>query len=104
KEELQAKSEELQYAYETIARSNRELERKVNERTSALTEAYRELDTFFYRASHDFRRPLTTFLGLAELATTTLKDARAGELCDKVRETAINLDKMLFKLQSISDL
>lgn len=104
KEELQAKSEELQYAYETIARSNRELERKVNERTSALTEAYRELDTFFYRASHDFRRPLTTFLGLAEVAKITLKDASARELFDKVRETAINLDKMLFKLQSISDL
>ncbi len=104
KEELQAKSEELQLAYETIAGSNRELERKVSERTSALTEAYRELDTFFYRASHDFRRPLTTFLGLAEVAKITLTDANARELFDKVRETAINLDKMLLKLQSISDL
>ncbi len=104
KEELQAQSEELQQAYEMIARSNRELERKVSERTSALTEAYRELDTFFYRASHDFRRPLTTFLGLAEVAKITLKDANARELFDKVRETAVNLDKMLLKLQSISDL
>ncbi len=104
KEELQTQSEELQKAYQTIAESHKELEAKVEERTFALREAYRELDTFFYRASHDFRRPLTTFLGLAEVAKITLVDPNARELFDKVRETATNLDKMLLKLQSISDL
>lgn len=104
KEELQTQSEELQQAYQTIAGSHKELEAKVEERTFALREAYRELDTFFYRASHDFRRPLTTFLGLAEVANITLVDPNARELFDKVRETATNLDKMLLKLQSISDL
>ncbi len=104
KEELQTQSEELQQAYQTIAESHKELEAKVEERTFALREAYRELDTFFYRASHDFRRPLTTFLGLAEVAKITLVDPNARELFDKVRETATNLDKMLLKLQSISDL
>lgn len=103
KEELMARSRELQEANRIIAGNNRELEVKVEERTSALREAYKELDTFFYRASHDFRRPLTTFLGLAEVAKITVKDDSGKELFEKVRETAINLDKMLFKLQSISD-
>lgn len=104
KEELQAQSEELQKAYKVIAQNNKLLEAKVDERTSALMEAYKELDTFFYRASHDFRRPLTTFMGLVEVANITVKDRNARELFQKVRETAINLDKMLLKLQTISDL
>ncbi|MBL7856459.1 MAG: tetratricopeptide repeat protein [Cyclobacteriaceae bacterium] len=103
KEEIQAQSEELIEANQTISQINRNLEVKVEERTSALKQAYKELDTFFYRSSHDFRRPLTTFLGLAEVAKITVKDQNALELFDKVKETASNLDKMLVKLQSISD-
>lgn len=103
KEEIQAQSEELVEANQTIAQINRDLEEKVESRTSELKQAYKELDTFFYRSSHDFRRPLTTFLGLAEVAKVTVKDTNALELFEKVKETAHNLDKMLVKLQSISD-
>lgn len=104
KEEIQAQSEELIEANQTIARINKKLEGDVEDRTSALRQAYKELDTFFYRSSHDFRRPLTTFLGLAEVAKITVKDPNALELFAKVKETAHNLDKMLVKLQSISDM
>jgi signal transduction histidine kinase/tetratricopeptide (TPR) repeat protein len=103
KEEIQNQAEELRKAYGIIAESHRVLERKVEERTSALREAYKELDTFFYRASHDFRRPLTTFLGLVEVANITVQEPEARELFNKVKETAVNLDRMLLKLQSISD-
>jgi len=103
KEEIQVQSEELIEANRTIALINKDLESKIEDRTSALRQAYKELDTFFYRSSHDFRRPLTTFLGLAEVAKITIKDSYALELFSKVKETASNLDKMLTKLQSISD-
>jgi signal transduction histidine kinase len=103
KEEIQSQSEELIEANQIIADINKQLEVKIQDRTRALTQAYKELDTFFYRASHDFRRPLTTFLGLAEVANVTVKDKSAIELFEKVRTTAVNLDKMLVKLQSISD-
>lgn len=102
KEEIMAQSEELMEANHMIAEINRKLEAKVEDRTSQLRQAYKELDTFFYRSSHDFRRPLTTFLGLAEVAKITVRDDAALELFSKVRETAHNLDKMLIKLQSIS--
>lgn len=104
KEEIQAQSEELIEANQTIAEINKGLEEKVEIRTAELKQAYKELDTFFYRSSHDFRRPLTTFMGLSEVAKITVKDNNALELFDKVKETAHNLDKMLMKLQSISDL
>lgn len=103
REEIEAQSEELREANETIHEINRGLETMINKRTSQLKDAYKELDTFFYRSSHDFRRPLTTFMGLAEVAKITVKDKNALELFDKVNETARNLDKMLIKLQSISD-
>ncbi len=102
-EEIQAQSEELIEASQSIAQINRSLEDKVEERTTELKQAYKELDTFFYRASHDFRRPLTTFMGLAEVAKITIKDPNALELFSKVNDTAHYLDKMLMKLQSISD-
>lgn len=102
-EEIQAQSEELMEANQTINEINRNLEEEVSKRTNELKQAYKELDTFFYRSSHDFRRPLTTFLGLAEVAKITVKDPAALELFERVRETAVNLDKMLVKLQSISD-
>lgn len=102
-EEIQAQSEELIEANQTISQINLDLEKKIEERTNDLKQAYKELDTFFYRSSHDFRRPLTTFLGLAEVANITVKDQNALELFSKVKETAHNLDKMLVKLQSISD-
>jgi len=102
KEEIQAQAEELTESNQTISRVNTSLEEKVMIRTAELKEAYNELDTFFYRSSHDFRRPLTTFMGLAEVAKVTIKDHAALELFEKVNETARNLDKMLQKLQSIS--
>jgi signal transduction histidine kinase len=102
-EEVLTQAEELREANETISNINVTLEEKVEERTHQLKQAYVELDTFFYRSSHDFRRPITTFMGLAEVASITVKDNKALELFDKVRETAESLDKMIRKLQSISD-
>jgi len=48
-----------------------------------LKQAYKELDTFFYRASHDFRRPITTFMGLAGVAKITVKDPVSLDLFRK---------------------
>jgi len=42
-------------------------------------------------------------MGLAEVAKITITDTRALSLFEKVNETAKGLDKMLIKLQSISD-
>jgi signal transduction histidine kinase len=101
--QIQQQSQELVETNSLITAINRDLDEIVTRRTAQLNEAYKELDTFFYRSSHDFRRPLTTFMGLAEVANVTVKDKAALDLFDKVRETARALDKMLIKLQSISD-
>ncbi len=101
-EEISAQAEELQEANQHISSLNENLEGKVGKRTRELRQAYKELDTFFYRSSHDFRMPLTTFLGLAEVAKSTLEDPYALELFDKVEKTALQLDKLVNKLKAIS--
>lgn len=101
-EEISAQAEELQEANLHISSLNENLEGKVGKRTKELRQAYKELDTFFYRSSHDFRMPLTTFLGLAEVAKSTLEDPYALELFDKVEKTALQLDKLVNKLKAIS--
>ncbi len=101
-EEISTQSEEIREAHEEILSLNEKLEEKVTLRTEELKNAHKELDTFFYHASHDFRRPLTTFLGLAEIANTILEDPKALELFEKVSETAGSLDRMVGKLKAIS--
>jgi signal transduction histidine kinase len=101
--EIAEKNEEIQAQAEELTESNQNLEIRIEARTSELKQAFKELDTFFYRSSHDFRRPLTTFMGLAEVARVLVKDPAALELFEKVNENALNLDKMLSKLQSVSD-
>lgn len=101
--EIHDQSEEIQMQAEELMEINTSLEDRVEARTLELKQAFKELDTFFYRSSHDFRRPLTTFMGLAEVAKVLVKEQAALELFEKVNDNALTLDKMLRKLQSISD-
>ncbi|MBT1689979.1 sensor histidine kinase [Dawidia soli] len=117
KEEIRIQAEELAVSNAMLIRLNNEIaeqkeeitqinqqqEETIQLRTAELTQAYKELDTFFYRASHDFRRPVTTFLGLVQVARITVQDPPVLELFERVQQTAHHLDRMLVKLQSISD-
>jgi len=102
-DEIVAQAERIKEVNAELEAINDQLEKRVEERTTEMNRAYTELETFFYRTSHDFRRPLTTYLGLVEIAKTTLQDKQAIDLFEKVKETTIGLDSMLYKLQSISD-
>jgi signal transduction histidine kinase len=101
-EEIMAQSEELTEANHAISQLNESLENKVVERTLELEKTYRELDTFFYRASHDFRRPITTLKGLAKVAELSTKDDYILELFKKVEETANAMDHLIYKLQEFN--
>lgn len=102
KEELYFQSEKLKEASEEIGALNEHLEAEVSKRTHELSEAYKELDTFFYKASHDFRGPIATFMGLAEVAKNGVQDQLAKELFAKVEATAAKLEAMVSKLNAIS--
>lgn len=110
-EEIQEQSDSLERMYRELKKLNDQQEQEINRRTEELKKTYadlevssKELDTFLYRASHDLRRPLTTLMGLFELAKITLKEEEAKILFKNVFKTAQSMDKMLEKLIMLSDI
>jgi signal transduction histidine kinase len=94
---------ELVIAHEVVKNTNDNLENLVAKRTKTLRRVNKELDTFLYKSSHDLKRPLTTILGLANVAKITLND-EANELFEKTRQTADEMNKLLVKLLTISEI
>jgi K+-sensing histidine kinase KdpD len=94
---------ELAIAHEHVKHTNDNLEVLVAKRTKTLRRVNKELDTFLYKSSHDLKRPLTTILGLANVAKITLND-EANELFEKTRQTADDMNKLLIKLLTISEI
>jgi signal transduction histidine kinase/tetratricopeptide (TPR) repeat protein len=101
-EEIIAQSEELKEANDHVNELNEFLEKRVRDRTIALENALSELDHFFYRASHDFRGPLTTLMGLVGVSKGYELPTEASNLFNKVNITVRKLDGMVKKLQAVS--
>lgn len=101
-EEMAEVNHELLTLNEEIKRLNLYLEEKVEERTQALIKASEELNTIYYRASHDFRRPLTTILGLANVARHVTSDPDVLQLFSYAEEASQDLIRMLEKLKDLS--
>ena len=98
---LEHANQQLSQLNEEVRSLNTELENKVKERTSRLNEAHQELNTLLYRTSHDFRRPLTSILGLAQLLTMSQRPDEIAGLVQHLESTVNGLDGMLVKLQTL---
>lgn len=97
---------ELRKQKDEIAKINELLEEKVRERTKKLQKAYRdllnlnyELDSFIYRAAHDIRGPITTIMGLCNIALLETDSAKCHEyllILDKYsKSTQVTLNRIL---------
>ncbi|NOS56857.1 MAG: HAMP domain-containing histidine kinase [Cyclobacteriaceae bacterium] len=87
-------------ANEEVKRVNENLEGIVQHRTKLLVDANHELDTFLYRASHDLRSPLSSIIGLCNIASHMTQE----ELVEKVKLTTNGMDHLLSKLKAISEI
>jgi len=101
KKNLDKKNEEL-------ISINYNLENMVAERTSSLKlmndeliNSNNELDTFIYRASHDLKGPIARLLGITLLAKMDNKDEVLKEYIELIEKGAVDMNKVLNKLNNI---
>jgi signal transduction histidine kinase len=97
---LRKQKMELIKANEEIKRINENLEGIVLHRTKLLKDTNQELDTFLYRASHDLRSPLTSIIGLCNIAPYITGE----ELVEKITLITKGMDHLLKKLRMMSEI
>jgi ligand-binding sensor domain-containing protein/signal transduction histidine kinase len=109
--EIEHKNAIIQKQNDELKLSNLQLEEMVDERTKELREANNDLkiakhefDTFFYRAAHDLKGPVSTILGLCYLAMKETDEEASRFYFSKVNETAERMNNILFNLQKINKL
>lgn len=102
--ELTKINRELEKKQADIKLINARLEAEIQRSLLQIRKTKEELDFFLYRASHDLRRPLTTLMGLTQVARLSLDNPDAVRLFEKVDTTAHFMDKMLAKLLMISEI
>ncbi len=99
---LEKQKKNLIQANNEVKHTNDNLEKLIYERTSLLIDAYREMDIFLYRSSHDLRSPICSIIGLCNLAYHEHADLM--DLINKISFTAFRMDRMLNKLKLISEI
>src|SRR2546428_1310422 len=95
---------ELYKAQQELRRYRTQLERLVQERTTALTAINRELEAFSYSVSHDLRAPLLSFNGLNRTLLDDYGDAldpRAKDYLQRMRLASQRMTSVFDGLQSL---
>ncbi len=96
---------ERKFAERAIKRLNTELERRVAERTSQLSAALNELESFSYSVSHDLRAPLRAIEGYSAILGSDYGDRlddEAKELLRRVRAAVHRMGQLIDDLLTLS--
>lgn len=79
---------EMQHARMIAERFNRELERKVNQRTREVQQLLAQKQAFVTQLGHDLRTPLTPLVALLPLLRRRTTDTKAIEMIEVIRTNA----------------
>ncbi len=84
---------------------NRDLERRVKERTAELEMVNQQLEAFSYSVSHDLRAPLRTIKGFSEILADEagpVLNAETSRYLENVRTSAARMDELIVGLLEMS--
>ena len=100
--EIQRRTSALESSSEEIGRLNKDLERRVGERTAQLEESNRQLQTanlaksnFLSMMSHEIRTPMNGVLGMLELLSLSQLDGHQRNTLEIVRESGKSLLRII---------
>jgi signal transduction histidine kinase len=104
-EEVLQRGAERDRAQQQIERLNRDLEKRVDERTAELRETNSQLESFIYTVAHDLRTPLRSIRGFAEILQEDCGpkiDDRARSHLDRIIRSAGEMDNLIKDLLEYS--
>lgn len=81
---------------------NHSTEKELLAKNDLLAKTNRELDRFVYSASHDLRAPLSSLLGLIEVAHKTSDPAEINQCLDLMRQRVNNMDGFIKEIIDFS--
>jgi signal transduction histidine kinase len=84
------------------ALKKKETEKERDEAIKKLTAKIKDLDTFIYKASHDLKGPLSSMIGLINLAKHEIKDDVSLGYFNMLEQSTRNLDNILIDLLAIT--
>ena len=94
-------------AQEELRQINEELEQRVDDRTSKMRQAIRELESFSYSVSHDLRAPLRTISGFTGVLHEEYReklDDEGRHFLDNIRKGASEMSQLIDDLLNFSRL
>ena len=96
--------EELREAHKQVANLNKELEQRVQARTSQVQKLLKQKDEFIQQLGHDLKNPLTPLVGLMPLLEKADKNPKSQKLFEILHRNIDCLKNIVFRILELAEL